>query len=89
MKAGWGERKQAELDRRIHRFVILACDEATVRAWAELRVEAERKGLPKQVPDLWIAATAKRHDLPLLTRDTGFFTALDIDVIGPEDPPHH
>jgi len=87
LKAGWGERKHAELDRRIRRFVVLACDEATVRTWAALRVDAEAKGLAKGIADLWIAATAKRHDLPLLTRDSDLFSALDIDVVRPEDPP--
>lgn len=61
--------------------MVLACDEATVRAWAELRARAEEQGLSKQTTDLWIAATAKRHGLPLLTRDSDFFTALDIAVI--------
>lgn len=87
IKAGWGEAKRRELDERIRRFVVLACDKATVRAWAELRAVAESKGLSKQTTDLWIAATAKRHSLPMLSRDKGFFTALDIEIIAPADPP--
>lgn len=87
IKGGWSEAKRQELEERIRRFVVLACDEATVRAWAELRAKAESKGLAKETADLWIAASAKRHDLPLLTRDKGFFTGLDIDVVVPEDPP--
>jgi predicted nucleic acid-binding protein len=43
IKAGWGEAKRRELDERIRRFVVLACDEATVRAWAELRADADSK----------------------------------------------
>ena len=87
IKGGWSEAKRRELEVRIRRFVVLACDEATVRAWAELRAKAESEGLAKQTADLWIAATARRHDLPLLTKDRGFFSALDIDVIDPDDPP--
>lgn len=85
IKAGWGEAKRRQLDERIRRYVVLACDEATVRAWAELRAEAEKQGRTKQTTDLWIAATAKRHDLPLLTEDSDFFTALDIEVIDSKD----
>ncbi len=81
IKAGWGEAKRRQLDDRIRRYVVLACDEATVRAWAELRARAEEQGRAKQTTDLWIAATAKRHNLPLLTSDSDFFTALEIGVI--------
>ena len=66
---------------------MLAVDDLTVRAWAELRAMAAAKGLPKQIGDLWIAATAKRHDIPLLTRDAGFFQGIDITIIRPEDEP--
>ena len=87
IKDGWAERKRRILDERIGHFVVLAYDEGTVRAWAELKAQAEAKGLSKGAADLWIAATAKRHLLPLLTNDRGFLSALDITVVKPEDPP--
>lgn len=87
IKDGWGERKRRVLDDRIGRFVVLAYDEATVRAWAELKVQAEALGSAKNSQDLWVAATARRHRLPLLTNDRDFLSALDITVIRPEDPP--
>lgn len=61
--------------------MILTPDEQTVDLWAELKVASQSVGLSKQTADLWIAATAKRHSLPLLTGDRGFLSALDIDVI--------
>jgi predicted nucleic acid-binding protein len=87
VKGGWAERKIRVLNDRIARFVVLAYDEATVRAWAELKVQAETSGLSKSAADLWIAATARRHNLPLLSNDRGFLSALDITVVRPEDPP--
>lgn len=87
IKADWPGRKRQQLDERIRQHVVLACDEATVRAWAELRAEAEAQGLPKQSTDLWIAATARRHDLPLLTEDAGFFQGLRIRVVRAQDDP--
>ena len=66
-------------------MTVLSADEATVRIWAELRARAEASGFTKQVADR-IAATAKRHDLPVLTNDRGFLTALDIEVIRPAIP---
>jgi tRNA(fMet)-specific endonuclease VapC len=87
IKAEWGERRSDELERRIRRFVVLSPDDETVSVWATLRASAEQRGLQKQIGDLWIAATAKRHGIPLLTRDAGFYEGLDIPVIKPEDPP--
>jgi tRNA(fMet)-specific endonuclease VapC len=84
---GWGEPRRAALDQAIRRFVVLSSDEATSRMWALLRVEAERAGKAKEPEDLWIAATAKRHDLPLLTDDSDFFSALSIRAMRPTDPP--
>ncbi len=84
----WSEPKRAALDLMIRRFVILAADETMSRPWAaELRLEAERAGKSKEAEDLWIAATAKRHDLPLLTDDSDFFSALSIRAVRPTDPP--
>ena len=86
-RSEWGEPRRAALDHLIRRFVILTADEATSRLWAELRVEAERAGKSKEAEDLWIAATAKRHDLPLLTDDSDFFSALSVRAVRPTDPP--
>ncbi|MFN2610786.1 MAG: PIN domain-containing protein [Actinomycetota bacterium] len=81
IKRKWGDVKKRRLDELFERFVILNPDEQMVRTWAELRAQAEAVGMSKQIADLWIAATAKRHSLPLLTNDRGFLTALDIDVV--------
>ena len=87
IKNGWGERHKRALDDAIRRFVVLAYDEATVRAWAELKAQAEAGGQPKDAADLWVAAAAKRHRLPLLTNDRDLLRGLDIVVLRPEDPP--
>jgi len=87
IKNGWGDRKTQALDVAIRKLVVLSFDEATVRSWAELKASAEAKGEPKSTADLWVAATARRHGLPLLTNDRGFLTGLDITVVRPEDVP--
>jgi tRNA(fMet)-specific endonuclease VapC len=83
IKESWGEAKRSVLERAIRKFVVLIPDDATVLAWAELKAEAERQGLSKSAQDLWVAATAKRHALPLLTNDRGFLTGLGITVVVP------
>lgn len=86
IRRGLGDRKRRHLDEIIQRMTVLSVDEAMVRIWAEMRASSESSGFTKQVADLWIAATAKRHELPLITNDRGFLSALDIEVIGPEIP---
>jgi hypothetical protein len=76
-----------ELDATIKRFVALAGDAATADAWAVLKMSAEAKGRSKSAEDLWIAATAKRHALPLLTNDGDFFSALEIEVLHLDSEP--
>jgi len=81
LKAGWGEAKVRKLNDYLARFVVLPADHLTVQTWAALKLKSEALGLTKGPGDLWIAASAKRHSLPLLTGDRGFFSALDVDAI--------
>ncbi|CAN5891276.1 hypothetical protein BH23ACT12_BH23ACT12_21330 [soil metagenome] len=81
MNQGWGQSKMNRLNRHIERFVILPADRSTVQLWAELKVQSQSLGRPKGSGDLWIAACAKRHSLPLLTGDRGFLDSLNIQVI--------
>lgn len=84
---GFADDKRSALERAIRRLAVLSPDEAMTRMWAELKASAQKAGLSKDTADLWIAATARRHDLPLLTADKDFLTTLDVRVIRPEDPP--
>jgi hypothetical protein len=47
-------------------------DGPTARAWASLRVHARRTGCALSEADAWIAATAVRWVLPLITHDRDF-----------------
>jgi predicted nucleic acid-binding protein len=51
---------------------VLGVDEATAERYAEIRGELKRDGHPIPGNDLWIAALARQHDLPLLSRDRHF-----------------
>lgn len=81
IKEKWGQPRREALETMIRRFVVLAPDDATVQAWAELKAESEVQGLSKSAADLWVAAVASRHGLPLLTNDRGFLSGVGIDVI--------
>lgn len=47
-------------------------DDVVADTWALLRATVAESGRRAQVNDLWIAATAIRHGLPLVTQDAGF-----------------
>jgi len=51
---------------------VLTVDEATAERYAEIRGELKREGRPIPGNDLWIAALARQHGLPLLSRDLHF-----------------
>ncbi len=51
---------------------MLVCDEGVARFYSEVKDDLRRKGRPVPENDVWIAATALRHDLALATRDSHF-----------------
>ena len=61
----------ATLD-RVSDVSVLPIDETAATAWAELHVHLAQHGGRVNVNDLWIAATAVAHRLPLLTQDADF-----------------
>ncbi len=50
----------------------LAVDDEVAKIWARLRVELAEAGRRINVNDLWIAATAVRHGVPVVTHDDDF-----------------
>ena len=62
---------------------VLAMEPATAEYYGRLRFELERQGKPIGTNDLWIAATAIVHGIPLVTNNTGEFTRISgLKVVG-------
>lgn len=55
-----------------NRIVSLPVDEAVSRTWAQMRAYVRASGQKVRVNDMWIAATAAAHEIPVLTQDTDF-----------------
>ena len=51
---------------------VLASDAATARHYAAVRQELKASGRPIPENDVWIAALARQHRLPVASRDTHF-----------------
>ncbi len=62
-------------------YALLPVDAAVAREWAKLRIELRNASRSMKVNDLWIAATALAHDLPVVTQDTDFEVLADLDLL--------
>lgn len=58
------------------RIVALPIDEEVGRAWAQMRAYLAASGCRVAINDMWIAATAAAHEIPVVTQD-GDFDALN------------
>jgi predicted nucleic acid-binding protein len=67
-------------DRRIEtldliaRIAVLPVDERVARAWAQMRAYLAASGRRLNVNDVWIAATAAAHEIPVVAQDADFDT---------------
>ena len=64
-----GEASLAELERLC---VVLGLDARTSAVYAQIRHELHAAGHPLPENDIWIAALARQHNLPVATRDAHF-----------------
>jgi predicted nucleic acid-binding protein len=65
----WGEPRVRRLEQRFERYTILPVDLDGCRQWAEVRATRSKAGLPISPQDAWIAATARRYHLALVTHN--------------------
>lgn len=73
------EPKLAELERVVR---VLDITRFTAQVYAALRVELKRAGTPIPSNDAWIAALAREHSLPILSRDAHFDAVAGIKRVG-------
>jgi predicted nucleic acid-binding protein len=66
----------------IPKYRVLRVDETTAERYAEIREELKRIGRPIPSNDLWIAALARQHALPLLSRDQHFDSVPGLKRVG-------
>lgn len=65
-------RYEAWLERVVHVSRILDLDDGTTHHYAGIRRELKQKGQPIPSNDTWIAALARQHRLPVISRDRHF-----------------
>jgi predicted nucleic acid-binding protein len=82
--ASWGDRRMAALEDRLSRLRVAGVDGATIDAYAELKHNCVKAGhalgAKAHDGDRWIAATARRYDIPLVSHDSIFRNVAGLDV---------
>jgi toxin FitB len=78
-------RLQTWLDgvRTDYRARMLTTDDNVWLAWGRMKFESEHLGRPQEDLDLLIGATAKVHNLGLVTRNVRHFSDTGINVVNP------
>jgi tRNA(fMet)-specific endonuclease VapC len=65
----WGARRRHQLDQALAAYLIVPPDVEMCRIWGNVRGERQAAGQTISPQDAWIAATAIRHQLPLVTHN--------------------
>ena len=62
---------------------ILPVDEDVILEWRRMVARGRKQSITFSQPDLFIAATAKRHALTVCTRNENDFRAAEVSVLNP------
>lgn len=65
----WGDRRLAQLEQYLSNYLITPVDQPLCREWAQIRADRQNMGRAISPQDAWVAATALRYDLLLVTHN--------------------
>jgi tRNA(fMet)-specific endonuclease VapC len=68
-KKKWGAAKLADLNQRLRSVVIVPYDRELCSTYADLKTRVQEAGRPVADNDLWIASSAVRHNIPLVSNN--------------------
>jgi tRNA(fMet)-specific endonuclease VapC len=65
-------RLESHFRQLVSKCIVLKIDQYIGEIYAQIRFELKQKGRPIPDNDIWIAAAARQHDLPIVSRDSHF-----------------
>jgi tRNA(fMet)-specific endonuclease VapC len=69
IQSKWGAARREWLRLYLQKFVMLLYSRRLCTLWANVTVAAQSRGCRIECADAWVAATALRHDVPLVTHN--------------------
>jgi predicted nucleic acid-binding protein len=75
-RKNWGSSKLADLKDRLRTVTIVPYDVSVCLKYAEIKAQCEAKGKTVADNDLWIAACAIRHSIPLVSNNFKHFNGI-------------
>lgn len=72
-QSNWGAIKQEKFAELLSDFGAIHSDEELCESWSKIKLEAKQKGRPIETADAWVAATALKFDIPLVTHNRKHF----------------
>jgi tRNA(fMet)-specific endonuclease VapC len=84
----WGQARTTSLEASLAKCIVLPYDDALAGRWAQITADRHRLGRPIQCGDAWIAATAMRHNLVLLTHNAADYADIaGLRIVSHAAPP--
>lgn len=80
--SGRPEKNMAELLKNLKEFDILNINRRTADLYGHACMALRKKGRHIPDNDIWIAALALQHGMPVVTRDKHFEQVVGLDVVG-------
>jgi predicted nucleic acid-binding protein len=72
LSSRYRDQLQGLLEGLIRESIVLLVDETTAETYSEVRHELRLKGRPVPENDVWLAALARQHHQPVVSRDGHF-----------------
>jgi tRNA(fMet)-specific endonuclease VapC len=72
----WGARRVGQLEQALTAYLIIPSDIELCRTWGVVRASRASAGHPISPQDAWIAATALRHSLALITHNASDYQGI-------------
>ncbi len=72
-KRGWSQTRFDEMKDRLRSVAIVPYDQEVCITYGKIRAAVEKNGTPVAGNDLWIAACAIRHSIPLISNNRKHF----------------
>lgn len=79
-------KERSRIDEMRQRCKVIDLDEDTAIHYAEIYSNLEKQGSLIPLNDIWIAAFAKRHGIPLIAHDDHFLRVTGLDLIAEPSP---